>query len=279
MNKSFQSILFLSTGRTGTKFLASILRDTVPDADVFHEAGERSRLINILSHANLSGVTPAALTIKTWQRSISDQLKQSRESSNYYIDANNHIYILAVNHPDLYSGLKVIHIVRDPRTYIRSHLNWSHSRIKSFLANYLTPFWQPSGFLEGDMGLGEWLRLSKLERFAWVWNFKNKYINQLEGTPTPYLWVRFEDLFSVSDPGSTYQEILDFIGLKDNKPAEGYFQKSINASKNVRVPEWTQWPAPLCSKIDQLCREGMEKFGYGKEPAWLDLISQDGANS
>ena len=52
MNKPFQSILFLSTGRTGTKFLASILRDTIPDADVFHEADECSRLINILSHMN-----------------------------------------------------------------------------------------------------------------------------------------------------------------------------------------------------------------------------------
>ena len=128
---------------------------------MFHEAGERSRLINILSHANLSGVTPDSLTLKAWQRTISDQLNKSRESSNYYIDANNHIYILAVNHPDLYPGLKVVHIVRDPRTYVRSHLNWSHSRVKSFLANYLTPFWQPSGIFTGDMPLSEWLGLSR----------------------------------------------------------------------------------------------------------------------
>ena len=279
MNKSFQSILFLSTGRTGTKFLASVLRDTVPDADVFHEAGERSRLINILSHANLSGVTPASLTLKAWQRAISGPLDKSQESSNYYIDANNHIYILAVNHPDLYPGLKIVHIVRDPRTYTRSHLNWSHSRVKSFLANYLTPFWQPSGFLTGDMPLGEWLRLSKLERFAWVWSFKNKYINQLEGSPTPYLRIRFEDLFSEFNPGSTYQEILDFIGLTDNKTTEGYFQQTINASKNRRIPEWTQWSNSQCRIIDHLCREGMEKYGYGNEPEWIKKIRQDGAKS
>lgn len=259
--------------------MASILQDTISDADVFHEAGERSRLINILSHTNLAGITPDRFTLKAWQAAISGQLQKTQKSGKYYIDANNHIYFLAVNHPDLYSGLKVIHIVRDPRTYIRSHLNWSHSRVKSFLANYLVPFWQPSGFLTGEMGLREWLTFSKLERFAWIWEFKNQYINKLEGSSTPYLWVRFEDLFSGTNPGSTYREILDFIGVENINPGDEYFERTINASKNKRVPEWTQWPNSQCKIIDQLCREGMEKFGYGVETAWIKKISRNGIKS
>lgn len=276
MNKSFQSILFLSTGRTGTKFLASILRDTIPDADVFHEAGERSRVINILSHMNLAGITPQAYTVSAWKGVVLESLNKSRASRNFYIDANNHIYMLVRNHPELYPGLKVVHLVRDPRTYIRSHLNWSNSRFKSFLANYLIPFWQPSAVMTGEMSLGEWLRLSKLERFAWIWNFKNQYINQLEGSSTPYLWVRFEDLFSETQPGLTFRMILDFIGLEKNQPMDGFFSKTINASKNKRVPEWNQWPEPLCQKIDQLCRSGMEKFGYGNEPDWNKKLGTTG---
>lgn len=276
MNNSYQSFLFLSTGRTGTKFLASILGDTVPDANASHEGGERSRLINIFSHANLAGFTPQSFTLFAWRMAISKSLNITHELGKYYIDANNQIYELVVNHPELYPGLKVVHIIRDPRDYSRSHLNWTHGRVKSLLANYLVPFWQPTGVLHGEMRLGEWFRLTKLEQFAWIWNYKNMYINQLEGSSTPYLWVRFEDLFSTTAPGLTYGKILDFLGLSDYKPADDYFQKIINASKNKRVPEWTQWPDLQCKIIDRLCRVGMEKFGYGDEPEWISKIGSNG---
>jgi len=276
MNKPFHSILFLSTGRTGTKFLASILRDTVRAASVFHEAGERSRLINILSHASIANVIPDKLVQDAWKLAIEKQLKETQENKRYYIDANNHIYFLAVNHPELYPGLKVVHIVRDPRTYIRSHLNWSYSRVKSFLANYLTPYWQPTGSITGDMPRGEWLGLSKLERFAWIWNFKNAYINRLEGSSTPYLWVRFEDLFSSIDPGTTYQKILDFIGINYKEPVAEYFQRPINASKKTHIPEWTSWSTHQCRMVDHLCREGMTKYGYGNEPDWIEKVKLEG---
>jgi len=279
MTKQFQSILFLSTGRTGTKFLASILRNTVPNADVFHEAGERSRLINILSHSNLAGATPFTFIIKAWESAIEKPLKASQGTRDFYIDANNHIYYLVVNKPELYPALKVIHIVRDPRTYIRSHLNWSHSRGKSFLANYLTPFWQPAAYMVGEMKIKDWLRLSKLERFAWVWNFKNLYINKVEDSAIPYLRIRFEDLFSAEDAVLTFQRIIEFLGLKDLEPDEAYFQKAINVSKSDHLPEWTQWSTQMCNKVDQICRAGMTKFGYGNEPEWIDRISQSGETS
>ena len=278
MTKSFQSILFLSTGRTGTKFLASKLKETILNSVVYHEGGGRSRLINILSHSNLAGVTPSVFTLKAWEDAIEKNLIASQATRDFYIDANNHIYYLVVNKPELYPALKVIHIVRDPRTYIRSHLNWTHSRLKSFLANYLTPFWQPSAYMVGEMKIREWLRLSKLERFAWVWNFKNLYINQLEESAVPYLWIRFEDLFSPENAVKTFQRIMEFIDLKDVEPDEGYFQQSINASKSAHLPEWTQWSPRMCIKVDQICRSGMNKFGYGTEPEWIDRINHLGEN-
>ncbi len=275
MDKPFQSILFLSTGRTGTKFLASILRDSVPKANVYHEAGERSRWVNILSHARLAGIVPDQLVIAAWKGSVRKTLTETQKIKQIYIDANNHIYQLAVRHPELYPALKVVHIVRDPRTYIRSHLNWSRGRIKSFIANYLTPFWQPTAPLVGDMSWSEWLRLGKLERFAWVWTYKNKIIGQLENSPVPYLRVRFEDLFSSTQPAKTYLEILDFIGLKDFPPADGYFQRSINASQKRAIPDWQNWTDELCSEIDEICGGLMVAYGYGGEDEWMEKVHQD----
>ncbi len=273
MNNPFQSVLFLSTGRTGTKFLASTLGEIIPEADVFHEGGERSRLINIISHAYLAGIVPLSFPSSAWKIAISDQLKRTQETKSYYIDCNNHLYILAQIRPELYPGLKVIHIVRDPRTYIRSHLNWSRGRLKSWIANYLTPFWQPTGYMVGEMSYQGWLRLSKLEKFAWVWNYKNKFIQQFEGSSTPYLRIKFEDLFEVPNPESGFKKILDFIGVASPDHINIFFRNSINASQKQSIPGWMEWPSEICNSIASLCKQGMNTYGYGSEQDWIRKVS------
>ncbi len=275
MNNVFQSILILSTGRTGTKFLAKTLQILLPQAAVFHEGGEKSRLVNILSHAQLVGIIPEKLPFYAWKMAILPGLRQAQEKKSIYIDANNHLYVFAIMNKDLYPSLKIIHIVRDPRDYIRSHINWSRSRLKSFIANYLTPFWQPSGFLMGDMSLSNWRDLSRLEKYAWIWVFKNRYIQQLETVNTPYLRVRFEDLFHSNDPGSVLNTMLSFIDVKIEGDLNLYFNKTINASK-VNIQSWPTWNAEICKKINIICGELMELYGYGSEPDWIQKCSIGG---
>jgi hypothetical protein len=276
MSKQFQSTLILSTGRTGTKFLASVLGDLYPEVNVYHEGGERSRLVNIFSNAHLAGIVPEWLLLRVWKRAIEKQLVLTQNQNKNYIDSNNHLYVIAALWPELYQNLKVIHIVRDPRTYIRSHLNWSRSRFKSFIANYLTPFWQPMACLQGDMRISEWINLSKLEKFAWIWQYKNSLIAQLGESQIPYLSITFEDLFEVSHPEKSFNRLLDFIGLPPCEHVEKHFQTSINVSQKRRIPAWTQWPDELCRSIASLCGQGMVKYGYGGEPEWIKKSELEG---
>ena len=279
MSKQFQSVLILSTGRTGTKFLAAVLGETNPEVKVFFEAGERSRLINIFSNAFLAGIVPDWFLLAAWRKAIYKPLSKAQSQNKKYIDSNNYLYAIAALWPELYPNLKIIHIVRDPRTYIRSHLNWSQSRFKSFIANYLTPFWQPTAYLLNEMRWTEWIRLSKLERFAWIWNYKNKFIAQITKSQTPYLCIRFEDLFENPQPGQTFNHLLDFIDLPECDQVEKYFLTSINASKKGKIPSWKQWPDELCRSILRFCGEGMESYGYGTEPEWISKTKTDGVGS
>ena len=172
----------------------------------------------------------------------------------------------------MYPSLKIIHIVRDPRDYIRSHINWSRSRVKSFIANYLTPFWQPVGYLLSDMSWADWFNLNRKEKYAWIWLFKNRYIQQIEVSETPYLRVRFEDLFNSENPGSVLSSILDFIDVRVTEDLNQYFDNTINASK-VNIQSWPTWNRQTCRKIHSICGEMMGLYGYGSEPDWIQQCS------
>jgi hypothetical protein len=278
MDKEFQSVLIISTGRTGTKFLAALLDEIIPDADVFHEAGERSRLINILSNAYLAGLIPQSIPLWAWKRAISAQLQKTKSEKSYYIDSNNHLYVPAVCWPALYPNLRIIHIVRDPRTYIRSHLNWSRGRLRSFIANYLTPFWQPNAYMLGEMSYIQWLRLSKYERFSWIWNYKNQFIAQVEDSKTPYLCLRFEDLFESENPDKAFKQLLKFIGVQEHDDVIGSIGAPINTSKK-NIPAWTKWSDELCRSILVLCGSSMNRYGYGVESEWISKVISNGDES
>jgi hypothetical protein len=274
-SQNLTSVLLLSTGRTGTMFFANLFRELIPQADVYHEAGERSRLIQIFTHAHMSGLLPKNAPLWAWRRAISHNLNAC--TKDYYIDSNNQLYGLAALMPTLYPNLKVIHIVRDPRDYVRSHLNWSKHRLKSFIANYLTPFWQPNAFLLGKMGFGTWQKASQFERFAWIWDFKNRFIEKLEGQQIPYLRVRFEDFFGAPTPETHFNNILAFIGHSEVNGLSKRFQRPVNPNRGQSFPSWPEWNTQQCQKLQQHCGDTMQRYGYGDEPAWVQkLASQNG---
>lgn len=252
-------------------FFAKLFANLVEQVCVYHEAGERSRLINIFANMHLSGLSSQTLPLWAWRRTISTDVTSC--SKDFYIDSNNHLYGLAPFLPQLYPNLHVIHIVRDPRDYVRSHLNWARHRPKSFVANYLTPFWQPSAFLLGEMNLAEWIRATQIERFAWIWNFKNRFIEQLEETKTPYLRVHFEDFFNGPHPSEHLNSMLSFIGLPKVSNVDEQFQRSVNPARKRSLPTWKKWTSEQCQNLQALCGKTMGRYGYGKEASWIEKIA------
>lgn len=273
MQKLKTSAVILSTGRTGTMFFADTLRALIPQAQVYHEAGERSRLINILSHAHLSGLVPINIPLWAWKRVVGADLSACQKE--FYIDSNNHIYALISARPGLYPALKVIHIVRDPRSYVRSHINWSRHRPKSFVANYLTPFWQPNAFLLGEMSFYQWSRISRFERFCWIWDYKNRVIEKVKKADIPYLRVRFEDIFGGNNPEEHLNSILEFIGLPRVRDVHHRFSNAVNPGKKRTFPPWSAWSKEKCTQLQGYCGDTMRRYGYGGEPAWLEKLESN----
>jgi len=258
-------------------FFADLLNNIVPRAVVYHEAGERSRLINILSHAHLGGFVPFEAPLWAWKRAITPDLLNCTQE--IYIDSNNHLYALLPLKLDLYPKLRIIHIVRDPRDYVRSHINWARHRFKSFIANYLIPFWQPNAFLMHKMTIKEWWQLSRFERYCWVWDFKNRFIGEIEKTNYPYLRICFEDFFNNADPLEALNRLLIFLDLEkiNDIDIRNRFTRTINPGIKKSFPHWTDWSQTHCQQLDHYCGEIMALYEYGQEKEWRSKLGSRSA--
>lgn len=266
--KDSQPILIISTGRTGTIFLARLFADLYPNVASYHERGN-SRPIQILTNLHFSHLFPKSGVKAAWKFFKGKEILECEKE--FHIDANNFLYGLAALAPELYPNLKVLHIVRDPRTYVTSQLNFSRQKRTSFIGNYLVPFWQPSPFFVGELPIAQSFNFSRFQKYCWVWDFKNRVMAQLENSPTPYLCIRFEDLFG-KQPEIEFRKITNFFGLPTIKNIRERFREPANTSKPNFFPEWQEWSPQQANQLKSLCGKQMEKHGYGSEPEWLKKV-------
>ncbi len=269
--KDTQPILIISTGRTGTIFFSRLFADLYPASASYHERGA-SRPIQILTNLHFAHLFPKSGLKFAWKVLKGSEIETCKKL--FHIDANNFLYGLAALAPELYPNLKVIHIVRDARTYVTSQLNFSLQKRTSFVGNYLVPFWQPSPFMTGEVAPSKIFNLTRFEKYCWIWDFKNRVMERLENTSTPYLRVRFEDIFNSNDPEYPFGRITDFIGLPPAKNIRDRFRQPANTSAKTDFPEWPKWTAAQAAQLMSFCGERMKKYDYGGETDWLEKIKQ-----
>lgn len=262
-------IVIISTGRTGTIFFSRIIGELYPEVAAYHERGF-SQPIQILTNAYFAGLFPKQGLILGWKIFKGYEIPTCNKP--YHVDSNCFLYGLSSVAPQLYPGLKVVHIVRDPRTYVTSHLNFAKFRTTSFIANYLIPLWQPSPFLNGEIPWKRFFFFSRLERYAWIWNFKNKIMDSIEHSCIPYLRVRFEDIFYSNTPEDAFNQITDFIGLPRKVDIRERFFQPVNQAPKNTFPEWIDWTPYQCKQLQTLCGERMAKYGFGNEEDWLTKV-------
>lgn len=266
-----QPIQIVSTGRTGTVFFSQLFNDLYPEVAAYHERG-CSRPMQILTNAHYAGLLPKRGVTFAWKSLKESEILNCEKT--FHLDANCFLYGLNTIAPELITDVKVIHIVRDPRTYVTSHLNFARFRTTSFIANYLTPFWQPSPFLTREISWKKYFSLSRLERYAWIWNFKNAQMDLLEETSIPYLRVRFEDVFYSENPEATFAKMTNFIGLPRKENIKDRFFHSVNKAPKKHFFEWQTWSAEQAVSLDMICGERMKKYGYGSESTWLEKLEK-----
>lgn len=258
---------FLSTGRSGTTLLSNRLSQPL-QVDVSHQK-KYSRRINILgncafSNKKLRDVVNKKLIEKFGSNGIPHSTTDPLRSIPIYF---------YLNEQEDHDSYKVIHLVRDPRTFVTSFMNWKRSSFKRTILHHCIPFWQPSSILDNSISLFERMLMSKFEHFCWVWNFKNRLFKELNNGMQNYFLLRFEDLIDEEKKEEILAELSHFMGIdimseKDNISES----KKVNSSSKKHFPEWSDWTKEQAKTLHFHCGDLMTEYGYGNEDEWKKLI-------
>lgn len=249
-------VFILSTGRTGTKTLAEGLASD----DILSPHQPRfSRLLTIASNYYLHGWLPWSTLEWLVRRLREPQIFQA--NCRYYIQVYSldHLpaKIISQKYPDVYA----IHIIRDPRTFVPSYLNWMHSRFKSLVANKLVLGWHPSGFFTGAVPWQRWRQMDEFQRVCWQWTYKNRLLERLFDGDGRYIRIRFEDLFSGEGP-TLLRTTLDSIGVPYRDEFAAMLQQSKNRSRQTYFPKWEAWTPERQQQVWNICARQMKRYGY-----------------
>jgi hypothetical protein len=184
-----------------------------------------------------------------------------------YVESNWYVYGLLEALPEVFGRVKVLHVVRDPRTYIPSGLNFGQFSGLRALATAFVPYW----YLKPEDAPRElnpqqksWSELSPIERLAWHWHVVNGEVDRVApqfARSGDFLRVRYEDVFGREAKGLS--ALLEWIGLPDNAGLRDRMQeKKVNASTKKRCPPWKEWDLAQRQAVIDLCGERMRAYGY-----------------
>jgi hypothetical protein len=263
-----KTALILSSGRTGTQFLAHFFDANFEGVVARHEPPP-SRWLRFASHAYMRGNLS-----RERLRSLLAYKRRHYDASidaALYIESNPFLVGFADVIGEVWDAPTIIHVVRDPREHARSSLNHGTGSGLKGLANRFVPFWYPD--VRRILPLDH--RPSWLERAAGIWTIGNRLLIAAAPGYPDYHRFAYESIFDAEHSG--LREICHLLGL-DFPGADAAIEpeQRINRSRTQKLPPWREWSPAQCRALDQICSPLMGEFGYGNEPEWRAMVASDG---
>lgn len=258
--------IIVSSGRTGTRFLAEYFDKNYEDVVAFHEPKP--------SYA-LRRYTNAYMLGKVSDEKMSTLLQRKRKKlmtslkAHTYIESNPYLHGFIPVLDSVWADPKIIHIIRDPRTFVVSALNYKDSRVIKTLANKWIPNWLPNVRhllnISGEM--------SPFGFYAGCWRVVNESILRSAQEKSSYRLFLYEDLFA--DDFAGLKQLCDVFSL-DFSTSKGSVSPNvrINQSASSSIADWSTWAPARCAEVDKICSPLMQEYGYGLDQPWLDRVEQ-----
>ena len=291
-------IFVVSTGRTGTQFLAKNLGKMIDGSEVFHEPGtpwitrpkEWPHLIKKygIYHLTLgqlrSDMSMFKLSAEYLRNDISTEeaknnlLKMRKNLINdineeIYIESSGHLYGAVDIINEVIPSSKFIFIIRDPRDWVKSAMNTFEYILYGPLDFDFLNISIKAEDIEEDDFRDEWINMSKFEKYCWYYNKVNSYIlDKLKGKAN-FRMYRHQDLFNNRE---VFYDMLKFASKFENgfKTSFSYNKKLMkkvhsNANKDG-FPGWKEWDKEMIKIFNRHCGEWMKKFNFVDDLKWED---------
>lgn len=252
-----------STGRCGTSYLSNLFHRLLPNVENLHQ-DEFSKLLNTWGNFSIISELSRKKLIRFINKLYDHDLPTSTidplRSIPYslYFEQEN-----SFNEPMI-----LIHLMRDPRNFVTSFMNWKNRKFSGLVAHHIVPFWMPPSYLDENMTIIESLSITKFEHFCWIWQFKNDMFANFFCNKPNYHLFKFEDIMTSI---KRLNEFLNVCGINVTLGPEVQ-DKRINRSEKTFFPDWKHWTSEQANVLDKYCGDLMHEYGYGLEEEWVEKI-------
>lgn len=302
MKQPVKYIVFIvSAGRTGTMFFGERLSEIIRGAHSVHEPdvveGFNKATLDHIKTFGWYHMVLGRLLGKTGIRNLSrkylagelargdliDSLHRQRDG--YYRSIDSDLIVESYTQwfgvlpvlPEVFEYHKVVALVRDPRTWMTSLMDYgSRFGPRDLLTNLGFRHLDPKSF--GDpQYIGSWANMSAFERNCWHWKTICSLLrSHVLASPNARMF-RYEDLFLAESRLDHFRDMLEFMTLFPGRRFSyrldaAILERQSNASKKGRFPDWRAWDKHRARYMHDMCGPLMAEFDYGTEPEWLELV-------
>lgn len=253
--KVIRKAFIVSTGRTGTQFLARFFNSF---SDVYANHEPKPDFLGLSINYVRGDVTKeyAVKAIECGRRPMFRRIK--RKGVAIYIESNNRFFSLLKPLQEVFDDFRLIHIIRDGRDYVRSGMSRSwYTDNDPYKGKRME-----ATYFEDDEYRDQWSDMTRFEKIAWRWQKKNNFIFRATKDMKNVLTLKFEEIFQTKDYEGI-RKIAEYIGLPKEEveqKIEKMMSKKINATKEYKIPEWTEWGQDLMKKFDRIAGALMRNY-------------------
>lgn len=302
MERPRHIVIIASAGRTGTQFFGDLLSSMIPGAFSVHEPDvleglnrktwQRIRtfgvyhmlLGRVLGRTGIRNLSQKFMSGRIDREQLIDRLRRQRLA--YYqglagepiIESYYQWYGVLPAVPKLFKHYRVIALVRDPRTWVASWMNFgAHFGARDLVSRLGFRRLDPN--MIGDPRFAElWTDMSPFDRLCWTWQVVNERLLAFARIDPHTRTYRYEDLFLSKDSGCHLADLVQFITSFPDRHFPSTFDAGVmrqrrHASSRHVFPDWPDWTMDQAQRLEQICGQLMRELGYGEESDWaLKLV-------
>ncbi len=246
-------VFFLSTGRTGTKWFATLLEQEKKFI-VFHQAVPLLALQNkFMYELQHNAAVDRELVMRTgseifWAARV-EYFMQSYKTGKAFLETNNELVFFAEVIARLFPRSKFVHLYRHPGDFVRSAIirGWyENERSKKKL---IIPH-----------GVSGWNELSLIEKNAYLWLEVNTFIDQVKKNvgEDRFFTLNFSRLEL-----DRVKDLVEFTGATiPASKIKKLMGKKINKAKANTFPVYEAWPEEDKEKLRRICGRLAAEYGF-----------------
>ncbi len=265
--RGIEVAFLISTGRTATQTLASVLDNGFERVEARHEPWPDLFDIATAHARSERSLDQTAAAFRAARIGICRHVH--RRNADYYVESNNNAaYII----PAVWAALpaaKIVHIVRDGRAFVRSSYSKTvgQRREDLFMTEKDPRRRLQASDLADDPWSGRWATMNRFERLCWYWAKKDGMISDAVAGDDRAMTVKFEEIFNADAGYPGFWRIVDFLNIRDrlmlnDKQLRERISRKENRTQRYLLGHWSEWSPEQMARFRTIAGPHMSRWGY-----------------